>query len=106
MTEISKIRNIAVIGTFGSGKTTLLESLLYHLKAIPHKGSIEKGTTVSDYDADEVRKHMSLNSCLCQVNWEGTQFNFIDTPGFKDYLHEAMVVLNMVENVIFVLDPL
>ncbi|MEZ0368681.1 MAG: elongation factor G, partial [Candidatus Sericytochromatia bacterium] len=47
-----------------------------------------------------------LNSCLCQVNWEGTQFNFIDTPGFKDYLHEAMVVLNMVENVIFVLDPL
>lgn len=106
MTELSKIRNIAVIGTFGSGKTTLMESLLLALKAIPHRGSIDKGSTVSDYDADEIRKHMSLNSSLCQVNWEGWQLNFIDTPGFKDYLHEAAVVLNMVENVIFVLDPL
>ena len=106
MTEISKIRNIALIGTFGSGKTTLLESLLQHLDAIPAAGSIEKGNTVSDHDPDEIRRQMSLSSSLCQFSYAGLQFSLIDTPGFKDYLHEANVVLNVVEAAVFVLDPL
>ena len=106
MTEMIKIRNIAVVGTFGSGKTTLLESLLYYMQAIPKRGSIEMGDTVSDFDPDEIRRHMSLNASLAQVEWEGMQYNFIDTPGYSDFIHETVTVLNIVDEVIFVLDPL
>lgn len=102
----SQKRNIAVLGTFGSGKTTLVEALLHYLGAVPQKGNVEAGNTVCDYDADEIRRHMSLGSSLCQVQANDWQFNFIDTPGFQDFLQESLDCLNVVENVILVLDPL
>ena len=79
MTEIKNIRNIAIIGSFGSGKTTLLESILYYMKATNKRGDVEKGETISDFDADEKRLHMSLNASLAQVEWKDMQFNFIFT---------------------------
>lgn len=107
MSDDLKKRNIAIVGTFGSGKTTLTESLLHYLGAIPQKGSVEAGTTVADFDTDEIRRHMSLGNSLCQViHQDGWQYNFIDTPGFQDFLQESIDSLNVVENVILVLDPL
>lgn len=106
MAEISKIRNIAVIGSFGSGKTTLTESLLFAFGEIQQRGSIEPGSTVSDYTPDEIRRRRSLQTSLCQSEQEGWQFNLIDTPGGGEALPEVALVLNMVENVVFVIDPL
>lgn len=104
MTNSDKIRNVALIGTFGSGKTTLTESILYGIGAINAKGNVEKGDSVSDYDPDEIRKNLSLNSSLCQGQWKEYQLNFVDTPGHPNYLNDSRAVMNAVDMVVLVVD--
>lgn len=91
------IRNIAFVGHAGSGKTTLIEHLLAKAGAIPSPGNIAKGTTVSDFAAQEKAQQHSLDVAICHLEHDGNLVNLLDTPGYPDFLGRALAVLPAVE---------
>ena len=91
------IRNIALTGHGGAGKTTLLEALLHKAGAINAMGSVEKGTTVSDFDPQEKSHQHSLDSAIVSMDYHGGHINLIDTPGYPDFTGRALAVLPAVE---------
>jgi elongation factor G len=97
------IRNIALVGPAGADKTLLLESLLHHAGAIRSKGSLQRGTTVSDFDAQERRLQHSLDPVVCSVDHGSIHINLIDTPGYPDFLGRTFSVLEAVDSVAIVL---
>ena len=98
------IRNIALVGHSGAGKTTLTETLLHLSGAIKEKGSVERGTTVCDYDPQEKALKHTTNAALCHLQHRGRQINLIDTPGYVDLLGRTASVLPAVEMVAVVVD--
>jgi len=80
-----RIRNLALISHQGAGKTTLAESLLFRTGAITRMGSIEEGTTQSDYHQDEIHRHISITTTLLVANHKGIKLNLLDAPGFMDF---------------------
>ena len=95
--EPGKIRNVAVVGHRGTGKTSLVEALLYQSGAVNRLGTVEQGTTVSDWDDDENRRQMSLSASLCHCEWEGRKINLIDAPGDAGFQGDAITALRVVE---------
>ncbi len=79
------IRNVAVVGHSGEGKTTLVEAMLYNAGAIERMGKIENGTTVSDFDEQEIARKTSISLSLAYFNWNDVKINLIDVPGFYDF---------------------
>lgn len=84
------IRNIALVGHSGSGKTTIAEQLLFYSGEISQAGSVEKGNTVTDYEPEEQRHHHSLNTAVVGLNYEGAHINLLDTPGYPDFIGQAI----------------
>ena len=97
-----KIRNVVLIGHGGSGKTTLTEALLHLSGAIARKGRVEDGTTVSDFEPEEVKRHMSVSMSLASLDWQGYKVNLIDTPGFVDFIGEVELALDVADVVVVV----
>ena len=93
------IRNIALTGAAGAGKTLLAEALLLEAGAIRAKGSIERGSTVSDFDPQERTLGHSLEPALLTVEHAGTRLHLLDTPGYPDFLPRTFAVLEAVEAV-------
>ena len=91
------IRNIALLGHAGSGKTELTEALLFEAGAINTRGSIERGSTVSDFDPQEKRLGHSLDTTVCYLEYQGIHVNLIDTPGYPDLIGRALSILPGVE---------
>lgn len=80
-----KIRNIAVVGHGGSGKTSLAEALLYKAGATDRLGKIADGNTVCDFDAQEIKRKISVSSAVAPFAWGSTKINLVDTPGLFDF---------------------
>lgn len=99
-----QIRNIALVGHTGSGKTTLTEALLTAAGRIQASGSIEKGTTVSDFDPLEIEFQHTLKTTLLNFPWGESKINLIDTPGFPDFLGHSISVLPAVETAAIVIN--
>ncbi len=97
------IRNVALVGQAGGGKTTLAEALLAEAGAIPAKGSLQRGTTVSDFDPLERRLKHSLDSAVLSFERGGVRLNLIDTPGYPDFVGRTLAVLEAVESAAVVL---
>ena len=97
------IRNVALVGPAGAGKTLLLESLLLHAGTIRSKGSLQRGTTVSDFDPQEKRLQHSLDAAVCAIDHGAIHVNLIDTPGYPDFLGRTLSVLEAVDSVAIVL---
>jgi elongation factor G len=95
----SGIRNIALVGQAGAGKTSLTETLLLQAGAIRNRGSLARGTTVSDFDPQEKRLQHSLDTAICSFEADGIHINLIDTPGYADFLGKSLSVLEAVEAV-------
>ncbi len=93
-----KIRNISIIGHSGSGKTALTESMLFATGAVQRMGRVEDGTTTSDFDADEIRKQISINASLAPIEWNQNKLNFIDTPGYFDFIGEVISSMRVTES--------
>lgn len=91
------IRNIALVGPAGTGKTLLLEALLLEAGATRNKGSLPRGTTVSDFDPQEKRLQHSLDTSVCSFDSGSTHFTLIDTPGYADFTGRTFAVLEAVE---------
>ncbi|HXY76446.1 MAG TPA: elongation factor G [Steroidobacteraceae bacterium] len=100
----SDIRNIAIVGQAGAGKTSLVEALLAQAGAIRSRGSLQRGTTVCDFDPQEKRLQHSLDTAICGFDADGVHINLIDTPGFADFLGKALSVLEAVEAVAVVIN--
>jgi elongation factor G len=98
----SGIRNIALVGQAGAGKTSLAETLLMQAGAIRSRGSLARGTTVSDFDPQEKRLQHSLDTAICSFDVNGTHINLIDSPGYPDFLGKTLSVLEAVEAVAIV----
>ncbi len=98
-----KLRNISIIGHGGSGKTTLTESMLFYSGATQRIGRVEDGTTTTDYDADEIKKQITINATIAPVEWKDSRINFIDTPGYFDFVGEVISSLRVVEAVLVTL---
>lgn len=83
-----KIRNITLLGHSGAGKTSVIEAMLYDAKAIDRMGKITDGSTVTDFDQEEIRRGISLNTSYAAVEWKDCKINLIDCPGDFDFLGE------------------
>lgn len=99
-----QLRNIALIGHGSSGKTTLTETLLFLSGATSRRGKVEDGTTVMDFDEEEIRRHISISTGLAPVEWKGAKLNLLDTPGYMDYVAEVKGALRVTDLAMLVLD--
>jgi elongation factor G len=102
--EPGKIRNVAVVGHRGTGKTSLVEAMLFQAGATNRLGTIDQGTTVSDFEEDEQRRAMSIAASLCHVEWQDRKINLIDTPGEPSFQGDAIAALMVVEGALFVVN--
>ncbi|MGV8026929.1 MAG: elongation factor G [Anaerolineaceae bacterium] len=98
------IRNIALVSHGSAGKTILTEALLHSTGATTRMGNINEGTTVSDFDEEEIRRSISLYSAVIPIEFKDTKINFIDTPGYTDFVGEMISALSVVEGAVVVVD--
>ena len=98
----SAIRNVALVGHGGSGKTSLVEALLYGAGAVSRMGRIEDGTTTTDFDAEAVKRGISVSLAMAPFEWEGRKINLIDTPGYADFIGELHAALAVADLAVFV----
>ncbi|PKM08765.1 MAG: elongation factor G [Gammaproteobacteria bacterium HGW-Gammaproteobacteria-4] len=104
MSRSEQIRNVALAGHPGSGKTTLFEALLHAGGAIASTGSVERGTTVSDFDPMEHASGHSLNSTIASLAHGDSHINLIDTPGYPDFRGQTLSALAAVETLAVVVN--
>ncbi|ULA62429.1 MAG: Elongation factor G [Nitrospira sp.] len=103
--RLQPVRNIALLSNAGAGKTSLTEALLYVGGAIPTLGSVLHGTTVSDFEPEELHHHCSTSTSLLQFTWNQTAITLVDSPGASSLLGESLAALRAVDAVIIVLTP-
>lgn len=89
----NQIRNIVVLGHSGSGKTTLVEAALNVSGVTSRMGKVDEGNTVSDYEAEEIRRKVSINTSIIPIEWKENKINLIDTPGYFDFAGEVKEAL-------------
>ncbi len=99
-----RIRNVALVGHRGSGKTSLHEALLFEAGAVNRLGSVPDGTTVSDADADEKSRQMSISATLTSFEWQDRRVNLLDTPGDPSFIADALGALRVCESAVFVVN--
>lgn len=101
---IDQVRNIALTGHSGSGKTALAEAIVFNTGQLTRMGRIEDGTTVSDYDTEEVERKISLKMSLLTGEFDGHHYNVLDTPGYADFIPEAQSALRVADGCVTVVD--
>ncbi|MBK8050128.1 MAG: elongation factor G [Anaerolineales bacterium] len=99
-----QIRNVALLGHGGAGKTTLLEALLLKTGVVGRLGRVEDGSTVSDWDPEEHRRGISINLSVVPIEYDNIKINFIDAPGYQDFLGEVISALYAAEAGLVVVD--
>ena len=101
---IEQVRNIALTGHSGSGKTCLAEGMLFTAGKLTRLGRIEEGTTVSDFDSEEIERKISLKTSLITSGWNSHHFNVMDTPGYADFSAEAHSALRVADGSVVVVE--
>jgi elongation factor G len=102
--NIDKIRNVALVGHSNCGKTTLTEALLYVTKVTNRMGKVEDGNTVSDFDKEEKDRQVSIGTSVIPIEFEDTKINFLDTPGYFDFVGEVYGGLRVASGAVVVID--
>src|SRR5437764_3622313 len=92
-----QIRNVALISHVGAGKTSLVDAALFDSGAVTRQGKVDEGSSISDYDPDELKRHISLNAKVLPVEWKNHKINFIDTPGYADFVGEVKAGLRVAD---------
>ena len=96
------IRNVGLFGHGGSGKTSVAEALLFNAGEINRIGSVDAGNTVMDHEPEEIERHGSLSIGVASFDHDGTRVNLVDTPGYADFVGEALAALRAVDLAVFV----
>ncbi|MCX5728340.1 MAG: GTP-binding protein, partial [Nitrospirae bacterium] len=104
MSELGResLRNVALISSAGAGKTSLAEAMLFAAGTVPHLGSIAQGTTVSDFEPEELHRRSSVSTSLLRCSWNYTTINLVDPPGALNLLGETVMALRAVDAMILV----
>ncbi|MEL7590573.1 MAG: elongation factor G [Anaerolineaceae bacterium] len=99
-----KIRNVVLASHSGAGKTILCEAFLHTTGATTRMGKIEDGTTVSDFDEEEIRRTISLSTSVIPVEYRDMKINFLDTPGYTDFIGEVISAMRVADSVVLMVD--
>ncbi len=91
------IRNVALISHVGAGKTSLIDAALYDSGAVTRQGKVDEGSSIADYDPDELKRRMTLHAKVLPVEWKNAKINFIDTPGYADFAGEVKAGLRVAD---------
>src|SRR2546427_5991015 len=102
--EAASIRNVALVGHGGSGKTQLASALLSVTGMVNRFGKVDEGTTVTDFDEEEVARKHTLSASLAFVEWNKQKINIIDTPGMGNFLAGARAALHVADAAVVVVD--
>jgi elongation factor G len=102
--DIGKIRNVGIVGHGGVGKTSLVEGMLFAAGAVTRLGRVDDGSTTTDFDPDEIKRKISINTSVAYCDWKGHRINLVDTPGYGDFIADARAGLRVVEAAVVVVD--
>src|SRR5205807_8008243 len=102
--ESANIRNLALVGHSHAGKTSLIAAMLYTAGATQRLGRVDDGSTITDFDEEEVARHMSIATAMGIAEYGKSKLNLLDTPGFNMFVHEARLALPAVEAAAVVVD--
>jgi elongation factor G len=102
--DAANIRNVALVGHSGSGKTQLASAALFDAGAVNRFGKVDEGTTVTDFDEEEIARKHTLSASLAYAEWNKIKINFIDTPGMANFLADARAALRVSDAAIVVVD--
>jgi elongation factor G len=102
--QTEQLRNVALLSHGSAGKTSLAEAMLFNTGAINRLGRVEEGTTVSDYDEEEIRRHISLSTSIVPCEWNGYKINVLDTPGYLDFVGEVKGAVRVADGALILLD--
>lgn len=100
--KASEVRSISVLGHSGAGKTNILEAMLFFTKASDRFGKTIEGSSLIDYDSEEIKRGMSIYSSVVPIEWQECKLNFIDTPGYLDYIGEMEAAVEVCDNALIV----
>ncbi|HEY6271966.1 MAG TPA: elongation factor G [Terriglobales bacterium] len=100
--DAPNLRNVALVGHGGSGKTQLVSALLFAAGMVNRLGKVDDGTSITDYDEEEIQRKFSISATLAYAEWGKTKINFIDTPGYNIFLHETEAALAAADAVLMV----
>src|SRR5438128_3361741 len=95
--QVADVRNIALAGHGASGKTSIADALLFQAKAVDRRGSPDDGTSVSDYDEEEHKRHISIDTTVLHLEHKDKHVHLLDTPGYPDFVGSALGALSAVE---------
>lgn len=98
-----KIRNVVILGHGGCGKTTLIEAVAYTMKVTNRQGKVEDGNTISDFDKEEIKRRFSISTSVIPIVWEDTKINFLDTPGYFDFVGETQEAMAAADAAVIVI---
>ena len=104
VSDAGSIRNVALVGHSGCGKTQLASALLFAAGEVKRLGRVDDGSTVTDFDEEEIARHHTLASSLCHITWQDTKINIIDTPGSPNFISDARAALRVAEAAVVVVD--
>src|SRR3989440_524253 len=102
--EIGKVRNVGVVGHGGVGKTSMVEAMLFAAGAVTRLGKVDDGSTTTDFDPDEIKRKISINAAVAYCDYKGHRINFVDTPGYGDFIADARAGLRVVDAAVVVVD--
>jgi len=97
-----KLRNVALVAHGGAGKTSLAEALLFQAGATKRLGSVDQGTSILDYDPEEVKRKISITTSVAPIEWKGYKINILDTPGYFDFVGEVIGSLRVADGAVIV----
>ena len=101
-----QIRNVGLLSHGGAGKTSLVEAMLFDAGVVSRLGRVEDGTTTSDYEPEETRRHISVQLAVLPLEWRGTKINLLDTPGYADFVGEVQQATRAVDGAIVLFEAL
>src|SRR4029077_10286831 len=101
--KVEDIRNIALVGHGAAGKTSLADTLLFKGGAVDSRGSVDDGSSVSDYDDEEKKRHFSIDTSVLHLEHKGKSVHLLDTPGYPDFIGAALEALCAVETAVVVI---
>lgn len=97
-----QLRNVALVSHGGAGKTSLAEAMLFNSKGTSRLGKVDDGTAILDYDPEEVKRKITINTAAAPVEWKNHKINVLDTPGYFDFAGDVIASLRVVESALLV----